>query len=176
MLDGATVEGDVPGALYDDVPWLRDARALWDAARTTWSRNVIGFTGATQRRLLDRLGLPADWQGLAFALALGFGAAALALAGWLAWEFRPRRRDPVDLAWDRVCARLAARGYPRAPHEGPVDYARRVARALPAFAPALQDLVDAYVGARYLPGPGPAERARFVTLARAFTRAAEASR
>lgn len=175
-LDGATVAGEVPGALYDEVPWLADARALWDATRTAWAQNVIGFTGATQRRLLDRIGLPEDWQGLAIALALGFGAAALALGGWLAWELRPRRRDPVDLAWDHVCARLAARGLPRAPHEGPVDYARRVARAQPALAPALQDLVDAYVGARYLPGPGPTERARFVTLARAFVRAPGATR
>jgi transglutaminase-like putative cysteine protease len=176
LLDGATVRGDVPGALYDDVPWLADARALWDATRTAWSRSVVGFTGDTQRRLLDRIGLPEDWQGLAIALALGFGAAALALAGWLAWEFRPRRRDPVDLAWERVCARLAAYGHARAPHEGPVDYVGRVARALPAHAPALRDLVDAYVGARYLPGPGAAERERFVTLARAFTRAARAAR
>jgi transglutaminase-like putative cysteine protease len=176
LLDGATVRGDVPGALYDGVPWLAEARAFWDAARTAWSRNVIGFSGATQRRLLERIGLPEDWQGLAIALALGFGAAALALAGWLAWELRPRRRDPVDLAWDRVCARLAARGHARAPYEGPVDYARRVARAAPSHAPALQDLVDAYVGARYLAAPGAAERERFVTLARAFTRTLRAER
>jgi protein-glutamine gamma-glutamyltransferase len=175
-LDGASVRGAAPGALYDDLPWLRDARAVWDAARTTWSQHVVGFTGATQRRLLERLGLPEDWQGLALALALGFAAAALALAGWLAWEFRPRRRDAVDVAWARVCARLAAQGHPRAPHEGPVDYARRVARALPALAPALQELVDAYVGARYLPGPGAAERQRFVALARAFTRTVAAER
>jgi transglutaminase-like putative cysteine protease len=175
-LDGASVRGEVPGALYDDVPWLRDARALWDAARTTWSQHVVGFTGATQRRLLDRLGLPEDWQGLALALALGFGLAALALAGWLAWEFRPRRRDPVDVAWERVCARLAARGHPRAPHEGPVDYGRRVAQALPAQATGLQALVEAYVGVRYLPGAAAAERARFVALARAFARSAGAGR
>lgn len=175
-LDAATVRGNVPGSLYDDVPWLREARELWDAARTSWSQNVVGFTGRTQRRLLERLGLPDGWQGLAIALAAGFGLAALALAGWLAWEFRPRRGDPVDAAWARVCARLAAAGHPRAPHEGPVDYTRRVARALPVLAPALRDLAEAYIGARYLAAPGAAERRRFIALARAFAPRAAAAR
>lgn len=175
-LDRELVGGDAPGSLYADVPWLADARAAWDAMRTSWSRNVVGFSSRTQAAVLDRIGLgERGWQGLAIALAVGFALVGIGLAAWLAWEFRPRARDPVDAGWDAVCARLGADGDPRAPHEGPVDYVRRVARARPALAPDLQDLVDAYIGARYLPGTGPAERERFVALARAFVRRAAAA-
>jgi transglutaminase-like putative cysteine protease len=171
LLDAETVRGDVPGEIYAQFQWLGDARAAWDALRTAWYRNVVGYGERAQADLLERLGLgERGWQGLALALTAGFLLAALALAGWLGWEFRPRRRDPVDAAWADVCARLADRGHPRAAHEGPLDYAKRVARAEPTLAPVLQDLVDAYVGARYLPGPGPAERERFVGLARRFVR------
>lgn len=170
-LDRDVVGGDVPGGLLASVPWLRDARAAWDALRTAWNENIVGFGSRTQGELLRRFGLgDRGWQGLAIALAAGFALAALGLTAWLAWEFRPRRRDPVDAGWDAVCARLAADGDPRAPYEGPVDYARRVARARPGLAPDLQDLVDAYVGARYLPRTGDAERERFVALARSFVR------
>jgi transglutaminase-like putative cysteine protease len=171
LVDERTVAGPLGGAWYRDLPWLGDVRAAWDAARTAWNEQVVGFSERSQARLLDRLGLgDRGWQGLAIALAAGFGAAALALAAWLAWEFRPRRGDPVDLAWARVCASLAARGHPRAPHEGPLDYAKRVAGAEPSLAPQLADLVDAYLGARYLPTPGEAERTRFIALAQALVR------
>lgn len=169
LLDGASVRGDVPGELYAEVPWLANLRSAWDAARTAWYDKVVGFSGRTQQALLERLGLgERGWQGLAIALAASFGMAALLMAAWLAWEFRPPRRDPVEVAWERVGERLAALGCGRAPHEGPFDYARRAAREVPAVAPRLQDLVDAYVGVRYLPGGTSSERDRFLALAREF--------
>jgi transglutaminase-like putative cysteine protease len=176
-LDRELVGGDVPGALFASVPWLANARAALDAVRTAWNEGVVGFGKGTQMLLLEKIGLgDRGWQGLAIALAVGFALAAVGLTAWLAWEFRPRRRDPVDAGWDAVCARLGADGDPRAPHEGPVDYVRRVARARPALAPDLQDLVDAYVGARYLPVSGNGERERFVALARTFVRRVAAQR
>jgi hypothetical protein len=175
-LERDLVGGDVPGALYANVKWLANARAAWDAVRTAWNEGVVGFSSRTQAALLDRIGLgDRGWQGLAIALGVGFALAALALAAWLAWEFRPRRRDPVEAGWSAVCARLGADGFPREPHEGPVDFARRVARGRPELAPALQELVDAYVGARYLPGADETRRDRFVALARAFARRAAAA-
>jgi len=157
--------GTAADRLLADLAWLARARALWDAARTAWATAVIGFDPARQQRLLELLGLGEHgWQGLAIALASGFALAALALAAWLAWELRPPARDALTGGWEGVCARLAAAGVPRAPAEGPLDYARRAGAALPALAPALAALGDAYVVARYLPGAGPADVARFLAL------------
>ena len=76
---------------------------------------------------------------------------ALLLGGWLAWELRPAHTDPLQRAWAAVCTSLAAAGLPRAPAEGPLDYARRVAQAAPALGDAMQAFATAYVRARYLP-------------------------
>ena len=153
--------------LFGDVAWLGRARAMWDAARTAWTDAIVNFDPDRQQRLLERIGLgQRSWQGLAIALAVGFTLAALALAAWLAFELRPRVRDPLAAGWNAVCERLGAAGLPRAPAEGPLDYARRIGVALPALAPSMAALGTAYVAARYLPGATPADADRFHALAR----------
>ena len=161
---------DVPGRLYADFAWLRNLRAAWDATRTAWYNGVVGFDPARQARLLNALGIgDAGWQGMALALGVGFALTALALAAWLAWEIRPRRREPVQAAWLGLCARLAAAGVARRATEGPVDFGRRAAAGLPALAVPLGRVVEAYVQVRYLPGTTDGERKRFIDLARQFT-------
>jgi transglutaminase-like putative cysteine protease len=162
---------DAPGRLYARFEWLRNIRSAWDAARTVWDDNIVSFDPRRQAGLLAALGLDAQgWQGLAIALAAGVTLASLALGAWLAWELRPRRRDALEAAFAKVCARLGGAGVPRNAAEGPVDYARRVARREPRLAAPVIRLVDAYVAARYLPGASDAERARFFELARRFPR------
>ncbi|HXQ64132.1 MAG TPA: DUF3488 and transglutaminase-like domain-containing protein [Steroidobacteraceae bacterium] len=162
---------DAPGRLYADFAWLRNIRSAWDAARTAWDENIVSFDPTRQAGLLAALGLNAQgWQGLAIALAVGVTLASLVLGAWLAWELRPRKRDALEAAWAKVCARLARAGLPRAAAEGPVDYGRRIARSQPALATPVSQLVDAYVVARYLPGALAAERTRFLNLARRFPR------
>ncbi len=166
--EGAAAEG-ADTWLGSNFAWLEKARAAWDAARTAWYESVVGFNPARQAEILDALGLGSTgWQGIAIALGLGFGLAALALGGWLAWELRPKRQDPVQAAWLFVCARLAALGVTRALGEGPVDYGRRVALAAPELGARFGPVVSAYVEVRYFPGATPAERTRFVLLARRF--------
>ena len=164
-------------ALFTDYPWLARAREVWDAAHTRAYDALVHFDPVRQQRLLDLLGLgERSWQGLAIALTVGFALAALALAAWLAWELRPRRRDTLAAAWDAACARLGVLGLPRAPAEGPLDYTRRVAAARPALAPAVTALGEAYVAARYWPGATPADAARFQALARALRARLRAAR
>jgi transglutaminase-like putative cysteine protease len=164
------IAGDsVPGRLFADLPWLGNLRAAFDAVRTAWNENVVGFSPQLQMRVVAALGLGANsWAGLAIALTAGFVLAALALAGWLAWELRPRRRDPVLSAWAQLGARLATLGVAPAPAEGPLDYAARVALALPALGTEVTELGSLYVAARYLPAATGDERARFLAAAARF--------
>jgi protein-glutamine gamma-glutamyltransferase len=160
---------DVPGRWYAELAWLGNLRAAWDAARTAWSENVVGFNTDLQLKLVAALGLgAAGWQGLAIALTAGFILAAVALAGWLAWELRPRRTDPVDAAWRELGKRFALRGVAVDPFEGPVDFGARIADREPALAAAMTECVDAYVAARYLPDADGAARTRFLGLAAAL--------
>lgn len=151
--------------------WLGRARALWDAARTRLADAIINFDPRAQMHLLDLLGVGlSGWEGLAIALIVGFGAGALLLGGWLAWEARPRRRAPVDRAWEDLCDRLARLGLPREPAEGAIDYGRRVAAARPALAAGIGAVVDAYVATRYLPGATADDARRFIELAARLTK------
>ncbi|NNL99409.1 MAG: DUF3488 domain-containing transglutaminase family protein, partial [Gammaproteobacteria bacterium] len=90
---------------------------LWDAANYSWSHWVLGYNVQRQRQLLDRLGLddvqPAE---LAAVLLLLLGAAVLTVA--FSGGRRRRTSDPVALAYQRFCARLAALGIERRPSEG----------------------------------------------------------
>ena len=168
---------DTGGWIEANFERLRSLRAAWDAMRTAWYDSVVNFDPARQARLLRALGLDSDgWQGLAIALAAGFGIAALALAAWLAWELRPRRTDPVQAAWNGACARLQPLGIARGRAEGPLDFSRRVAGELPAHAASFGALADAYVQVRYLPGATDQERSRFVAQARRFQQRLQGTR
>jgi hypothetical protein len=56
-------------------------------------------------------------------------AAALAAAFVLAALASRRKADPIELAYRQLCRRLARRGLPRLPHEGPRTYGVRVAHS-----------------------------------------------
>ena len=62
-----------------------------------------------------------------------------------------------------MCARLARAGLPRAPHEGPVDYAARAATRWPEFSGTFGIIGDSYAALRY----GPAAAHADTTLERA---------
>jgi protein-glutamine gamma-glutamyltransferase len=81
------------------------------------------------------------------ALVVGF----LALLGAvLLWQARPRGiDDPALREWARVGRALARRNLPRLPHEGPRDYAERVARARPDLAADMDRISGLYINLRY---------------------------
>jgi transglutaminase-like putative cysteine protease len=146
-------------------PLFTQVRLAWDAANTFWNTQVIQFGQAQQRWLLERFALDgAHWKHLGFALVASIAVFFAALSGYLAWRFRPKRKDPVAEIYDALCRRLAARRMPRLPHEGPVDYLARVSRMRPDLANALAEIRQVYVGLRYGPSPLSSELSRLKHL------------
>jgi len=68
---------------------------------------------------------------------------------YLVWDRRPPKLPPVRRDYARFCARLAKLGLPRAGHEGPLDYAQRVAAARTDLAQEVLEITDRYVELRY---------------------------
>jgi transglutaminase-like putative cysteine protease len=132
--------------------WHR-ARELWEAANYEWSQWVLGYTPQRQRDLLERLGLgglgPA---GLAVALTIAL-AAALSLLALALLRRRPGATTPVTRAYEQFCRRLARAGLARAPHEGPLEFADRVAAARPDLAIAVREICRLYAVLRYADAP-----------------------
>jgi len=129
---------------------------LWDGLNQWWQENVIEFDLRAQFGLLRKLGIESPrWEHLGWAFAIG-------LVAWIAWvaiSLRhgvPRTRpDRLARAWLAATRKLASVA-PRAVHEGPLDYARRIGDARPDLAPQVAALAMRYAQLRFGPGAAPA--------------------
>lgn len=142
----------------------------WQVVNSEWNQWVVGYNVDRQRQFLQQLGMGVniDWQTLAFWL----GGSTFGIGGLIALGLRlrdlPRRGDPSLAAWTRFCEKLARIGLARAPHEGPVDFAERVAGTRPELEGAAREITERYVQARYGGGASPAEVRELSRLVRAF--------
>jgi len=151
-------------SLTDKFGVLANLRFAWQVMNSQWDQWVIGYNMDRQRQFFSQLGFPSiDWQTLGiWLMAAAIVITAGVTAGMMIRE-RPKRLEASLAAWNRFCAKLAASGLPRAPHEGPLDYLARVRKAKPEVGDEAGEITRRYVEARY--GAG-ASRVELKTLAR----------
>jgi hypothetical protein len=150
-------------------PWLVNIRFSVDMLREIWRERILDFDQDSQRKLLELLHVPEpDGEKLVMVMAV---AMALVL-GWLTWQVRrelePPPKDAAIRAYMRLCAKLAAAGLPRMPHEGAETYASRVAGRRPDLANAVTALCRLYSALRYTARPRPGADRAFEAGVRAF--------
>jgi protein-glutamine gamma-glutamyltransferase len=136
---------------------LRIQWEYWrDMGNYYWNGWVLAFGPERQRDLLQQLGLGhLDWRGtvvLMFGL-LGLVATLFTLA--FLWRNRRPEGEPLARIYRRFARRMARLGIPPLPHEGPRDFARRVARERPELHEAVARFTDTYQALRYGPDPDP---------------------
>jgi transglutaminase-like putative cysteine protease len=118
-------------------------------------------------------------QGWLQALAGLIGATALGFGGWLAWlgwrRWRQQRwlgqLPPVERVYQQVLTWLAHQGFPKAPHQTPLEYVAALQQAdgpAPDHLHTVQAIVAAYVRWRY--GGQPQDVTRLQTQARSLWR------
>ncbi len=131
-------------------------RTLWrtlrnavDAINNGWNQWVLGFGATRQLQLMSFIGLDyvskkqlAVWVVIASSLTFFVIVLPMLLR-------RPVPRDPMVRCYDRFCRKLAKAGIYRSPHEGPVDFARRIGRVRDDLALPVRQITDVYVRARY---------------------------
>lgn len=148
---GAAVPADepVPGLARRTGALLRTLQLRWDTVNAAWNRWVLAYGPELQREFLSRFGL-GDWQRMIFALVAAI-TVLLGLVGlWALWQARPvRDEDQARKLWRKLSRRLARQGLGREPHEGPMDYAARIADARPELADAITHCAREYVRVRY---------------------------
>jgi hypothetical protein len=146
---------------------IRQLRLLADSIDAAWQRSVLDYSVAEQIRLLDRLGL-ADYG--EFALAGIMVTAVTVVMGLILFGLirRPDAIDPASRCFSLLCRRLAAVGLVRHAHEGPLDFAARVAAARPDFAQRVNAIIDLYIRGRYMPNPTASDIQRLSQLVKAF--------
>lgn len=142
-------------------------RLRLDALTNGWNRWVLAYGPELQQQLLSRAGLR-NWQQIALALGASLVAVVLGVALAMFFGQRRRRIDPVLASYQRFCHKLARRGLPRAPSEGPEDYARRVVQARPELGPSIDTITRLYVKLRYGHAANPAWQRRLRQLVQGF--------
>jgi hypothetical protein len=152
-LGEALPEGEsVPGLGLRTVPGLRVLSQSWDALNSAWTDWVLGYGPERQLALLAKLGLRgADWRALVIGLTIFVAAIMLALTLWLALRLRAPPPPEALRLYREFCRRLAQAGVARAPHEGPRDFAARVAAARPSLAAEVEQVTRLYTALRYEP-------------------------
>ena len=128
---------------------LRQFGDIWDAANYNWSQWVLGYTPKRQRQLLDDAGLE-DWDygSLMFALTAGLAALTVFVAIFVLRK-RTLKLDHAASAYATFCRKLARVGFDRLPHEGPVDFARRVTDSRSDLADDVMAITQVYTVIRY---------------------------
>ncbi|GAB4115138.1 MAG: hypothetical protein Fur0026_00530 [Sideroxydans sp.] len=149
--------------------WLRELRFNWDALANRWNQWVLGYNPETQFAFLTRLGMEdITWQKMALNMLAGIFLLVGLFTLILLRRLVVRSHDPVQAAWLKLCRKLEKAGLPRAAHEGPLDYAARVATARPLVAAAIRDLAARYTGLRYGDKAGVQGLDAFKAAVRAF--------
>lgn len=146
--------------------WRLRADVAWDYVNVVWDRWILAYGPQLQMEFLSRFGLD-NWQNMVLALT-GIVTAVMALVGLLLMrQLRPvKPADRALLLWRRALRRLARHGLRQRPDEGPQDFAERVIHERPELAPAMRQLVKAYVAARYTDAPSEAVDSTLVMAAR----------
>jgi len=140
----------LPMMVRGDFEALRRLRLSWDYVATAWNQWVLGYTPERQQWLLGRVGMDnATWEKLTALLFVLSGAIVTVFTILALRQIKRRMSDPVRIAYARYCDKLGRKGLPRAPDEGPIDYARRVSRSRPDLQPAVSAITGLYVTLRY---------------------------
>lgn len=109
--------------------WTDAVHQIWEAVNIRWNMWFMGFSAEDQIALLKHLGVSLGRQGgwLLFMILPSSFIAVVVLLGRM--RKKAHRQPPQDEAWKiygRFLDKMARIGLPKAPHQGPVDYARSV--------------------------------------------------
>jgi len=143
---------DVP-AVFGQIQLSRNMwqnlRNTWDAVNNQWNQWVISYGPDRQALLLKKFGMKEiNLQLLAVILVIIAAIVFAVITVWLLRQYPPAR-DPARQLYDYFCRKLARIGIRRMPHEGPLDFAARVARKQGLLADIVNEITSLYVSVRY---------------------------
>ncbi len=156
---------ELPFVIRPSFPLIRSAALLWDSLNNRWNDWVLGYGPTLQRELFGNFGL-----GKYTAAKAGIAMVSLIGAVLIVFAFLPRlkaeARDPVLRYYLRFCRKLARAGLPRAPREGPLDYAARAASAFPEQRAQIDTITRLFVQLFYAGRRDPRWRAQLALATR----------
>jgi len=123
-------------------------RWYWDISHLAWYRWVADYGKERQEKFLMSLGIEKISWGRLFSLLLA--CVLLITLGYALMLWRTKKSSDFALAlYRRFCRKLARAELVRAPHEGPLDFARRCVNRRPDLSQQVRIITDNYLRARY---------------------------
>jgi len=143
------VQAQSPGLV--EVPsWLINLRFNLDALTNQWNQWVLGYNPERQFAFLTRMGMEeVTWQRMTFTMLGGMAVLVGIFTLLMLRQLTLRNTDEAQRLYLKFCRTLAKGGIVRGAHEGPQDFASRVAQSKPQFAAALADITARYVALSY---------------------------
>jgi transglutaminase-like putative cysteine protease len=144
------------GWLFDSLPelesvklgWIDFARQWMDNANTFWREWILDFNQTSQWDLLSRLSLhklPKSWL---YGLVMTIIVLITVLMGYR-WIGAPIKQDRLSKTMHRWLSYLAKQGIEKAPNEGMLDFAARVAKQIPEKKNTIDEIVLSYLELRF---------------------------
>ena len=148
-ISAALPAGDpLPALVRLDTDWLRQLHFRWEALNNAWNQWILGYNPQRQREVLSRLGFgEPDWRDMTAAMAVLCGLALFIVTFWTLYQ--RRRETPAQRLWHRYCRRLERLGFERAPWEGPLALAERLAQQQPELGALTYEAAGHYAGMHY---------------------------
>jgi len=136
--------------------WLLKLRFRLDLVAFQWNQWVLGYNTERQFAFLTKLGMEdITWRKLALQMASLMALLIGLFALLMLRRLYAHRTDEVQSLYLKFCRKLAKAGLVRAAHEGPQDFAARVAQSRPQHAAMVSDITGHYVALRYGVDPDP---------------------
>ncbi len=147
---GAISERDLlPFLARTNSPWLKNAFLNLDALDNAWNHWVLEYDQKRQLDMLsDMTGHKLSWQDLVTGMMLAVAAVGLLLSYFIL-HGKPANRDVLQHSYNCFLQKMKRRGIIRQAHEGPLDFGRRAAAALPHKAAEIGRITEIYNRLRY---------------------------
>jgi hypothetical protein len=140
----------------------------WDAMNAGWNRWVLSFGPEAQTTMMSLAGIDnPSTEYLVVAMAVSVTGLLIIIGLWQRRQYRPRH-DALQTAYLKLCARLAAATRPRAPSEGPREYADAVQQLRPDLAADTGNLIDHYIELRYDSRADGSDIERFIAAVKRY--------
>ncbi len=155
-----------PNSASAAVDWLKNARQLWGNVDYQWQRWVINYDNKNQGQFLSSLGV-SDLKTMVYWMA-GFIGLITALLSWMLLRNPGQTKDPVVLAYQRFCKKLARIGLIKKPGEGAQDFATRAKHQLPEQADSIERISKLFIKLHYGKQSGKDDLQRLTRLVSKF--------
>ncbi len=148
--EGSFLEGQLLSAVkYRHISWLNTLRLEYEQLEYDWQRLVLSYDDESQKDLFGSLFPGEDALTVLTRLLVITMVSVILLA--LLWLVKPWQRQgtPADRYYQGFCRSMARKGIARRPEEGPLDYARRIAKEKPELGRRAMQVAGVYIRLTY---------------------------